>query len=281
MTSRTVRAHLFLTVVPVGLLLTPLAHGHTTVTVAAASVSINPTSGPPSTTVTVTGNGAIGYRNIDVFWDGTWIVATKADPAGNFTVSFTVPQNAVAGDHPVAINGAGLNQTMYFTVTPPPTDTPTNAPVPTNTPAPTDTPINTATPAPSDTPVPPAATNTPTRTPMPTNTPIAHKVIVFLEGVCRNLPYGTTTNALQPGTLFYDLATTLEQPPYNFEHSDFFSYSYKGGSISGSGYWLHNAYGMAVPAAQDLGVSLSIAARHTPRSLSGQAPKHDLRPSRP
>jgi hypothetical protein len=59
MFARTVRTHVLLMVMLVGLLLAPLAPGHTPAGAAAASLSISPTAGPPGTTVTVTGSGGI------------------------------------------------------------------------------------------------------------------------------------------------------------------------------------------------------------------------------
>ncbi len=89
---------------------------------AAPTVTLDPTSGPAGTTMTAIGSRFTPGVVIDIEWDGQWIDETISDDAGNFTTSFTVPQDATPGSHEVVFNDTSLSGpdvTVYFTVTPP------------------------------------------------------------------------------------------------------------------------------------------------------------------
>jgi hypothetical protein len=71
---------------------------HSTPALAQATVTLDPTSGPPGTQVTATGSGWTPGREITVRWDDTDLTTTTVDSSGGFTVSFSVPENASLGE---------------------------------------------------------------------------------------------------------------------------------------------------------------------------------------
>ncbi len=82
-------------------------------------VSLNPTSGPVGTKVTVTGSGFYAGETVSLFWDGGPIPGhAKTSKTGSFSIKITIPQ-ASAGAHQIAVRGnrslGGANVT--FTVT--------------------------------------------------------------------------------------------------------------------------------------------------------------------
>src|SRR2546425_12251769 len=69
-----------------------LAHSHAQGT---ATVTLNPTSGPPGTSVTATGSNWIAGHQIQVELEsGTVLATTTVQNNGTFTVTFTIPTNA-------------------------------------------------------------------------------------------------------------------------------------------------------------------------------------------
>jgi murein DD-endopeptidase MepM/ murein hydrolase activator NlpD len=90
----------------------------TTLAQASNTVTLNPTSGPSGTKVNAIGKGW-PHGVVNVAWDGKWLPEeTQADAAGNFTLPFTVPQNATPGSHTVSFDGQqGSWADVRFTVT--------------------------------------------------------------------------------------------------------------------------------------------------------------------
>ena len=105
-----------------------------TTNAAITGVSINPTSGPVGTVVTVSGSGAAPGQTVNVYWDGitSWdgtmglLNSTTADYLGNFECEITVPE-AYAGDHSVIAAVSVDNYDLaIFTVEPEITLSPTS-----------------------------------------------------------------------------------------------------------------------------------------------------------
>lgn len=78
--------------------------------------TLNKTSGPPGTIVTVTGFGyTAGEQGITVTYDGNPIGSpTSAGPGGDWTATFTVPPG-IAGNHSVNASGPSTRQTTPAT----------------------------------------------------------------------------------------------------------------------------------------------------------------------
>ncbi|MCC6705434.1 MAG: M23 family metallopeptidase, partial [Thermomicrobiales bacterium] len=71
-----------------------------------------PSSGTAGTSVVVTGAGMTANETVDVFWDstsGTRIGQTTANSAGNWRITFTVP-DATGGSHQVVARGVTSNR---------------------------------------------------------------------------------------------------------------------------------------------------------------------------
>ena len=81
-------------------------------------VTWNKTSGPPGTTVTLTGSGFGAYDNITVRFEGETVLTDTASSIGYWSGSFEVPDSA-SGSHSVTVQGS-MTGTSYesFTVTP-------------------------------------------------------------------------------------------------------------------------------------------------------------------
>ena len=82
-------------------------------------VSVNPTSGPAGTQVTVTGGGYFAHEAIRVHLDGGQLLApAKTAADGAFTVKVTIPQVST-GVHSISANGlrSFANASTDFTVT--------------------------------------------------------------------------------------------------------------------------------------------------------------------
>src|SRR2546422_4687080 len=86
-----------------------------------ATISLNPSSGPTGTIVTVTGKNFVANSGITISYDNATITTTPAtittDSTGSFTGSITVPSSA-AGTHTVkATDAAAHPASASFTVT--------------------------------------------------------------------------------------------------------------------------------------------------------------------
>src|SRR3989441_6074240 len=82
-------------------------------TVTTPSVSLNPTSGPTGTSVTVTGSNFVANSGITVKLDGTNLATTPATitttSTGGFTASITILSTSAAGLHNVSATDASAN----------------------------------------------------------------------------------------------------------------------------------------------------------------------------
>lgn len=116
---------------------------------AAPSLTLNPTSGPPGTVVTVTGSGFTpsGQINADL-WNGTSAYTFTADENGNLNTTETVPPVDVGTYQFVVTDAATQSSTQtQFTVTQSST-----SPTPTTTPSTSSTPTATSSVSPTPTP---------------------------------------------------------------------------------------------------------------------------------
>src|SRR5207245_4560429 len=96
------------------------------------TISLNPTSGPAGTNVTVTGNNFSPNSAIVISYDGASVTtipaSTTTDLTGSFSATFTVPAST-AGSHTVKATDASANSaSVQFTVTPSISLTPTTGP---------------------------------------------------------------------------------------------------------------------------------------------------------
>src|SRR2546428_3383106 len=85
------------------------------------TISLNPTSGPTGTTVTVTGKNFAANSGITISYDGAGITTTPTtittDSTGSFTGSITVPTSSGAGTHTVkATDASNHPASAQFTV---------------------------------------------------------------------------------------------------------------------------------------------------------------------
>jgi hypothetical protein len=97
----------------------------------AVTMTMDRTSGPPGTTVKVSGRGAIVTKSttpcktVEIRWDGIGgnvVASGGCDSAGNYVLSFRVPNFAKPGDHQVVARatyatGGAESATAVFTVT--------------------------------------------------------------------------------------------------------------------------------------------------------------------
>lgn len=85
------------------------------------TITLNPTSGPVNTTVTVSGTGFKAMEQVTIAFAGNAAIATtNTNSAGAFTASFVVPTGTAAGPQTVRATGAGTSPdtaTATFTVT--------------------------------------------------------------------------------------------------------------------------------------------------------------------
>jgi hypothetical protein len=87
------------------------------------TITLDPTEGPPETEVTATGSGWPAGHEVSVYWeDGTVLATTTVDDNGDFTVFFTVPDNASEGEYTINFVGFPPEGEAYtipatFTVT--------------------------------------------------------------------------------------------------------------------------------------------------------------------
>ncbi len=90
--------------------------------VVATQISLNPTSGPVGSQVTVTGGGFAANTAVSLLFDGQPVAGESCptDGSGNISCTFAVPSVAV-GSHVVTangtVNGGTVNATATFTVT--------------------------------------------------------------------------------------------------------------------------------------------------------------------
>src|SRR5437660_1257935 len=95
-----------------------------------ATISLDPTSGPVGTTVTVTGSLFLPLSVVTISYDGTAVATTPGtittDLSGGFSATFTVPAST-AGSHTVSAKNAASNSaSAQFTVTATIPSAPTN-----------------------------------------------------------------------------------------------------------------------------------------------------------
>ncbi|MGZ3616807.1 MAG: beta-alanine-activating enzyme beta-propeller domain-containing protein [Ktedonobacteraceae bacterium] len=64
---------------------------------AAASITLSPTSGPPTTSITIKGHGFSSEERIVITFGSTRLVSIKGDQHGRFTTSIKVPASAASG----------------------------------------------------------------------------------------------------------------------------------------------------------------------------------------
>src|SRR5438445_3192345 len=88
-----------------------------------ATISLDPTSGPVGTTVTVTGSLFLPGSVVTISYDGITVTTTPGtittDLSGGFSATFTVP-TSTAGSHTVSAKDAALNSgSAQFIVTTP------------------------------------------------------------------------------------------------------------------------------------------------------------------
>jgi hypothetical protein len=70
-------------------------------------ITLNPTSGPVTTLVTVTGNGFAPISTVVITFDGSTVATVTSTSNGEFSTNFSVPLATSNGDHTVkAIQGS-------------------------------------------------------------------------------------------------------------------------------------------------------------------------------
>jgi hypothetical protein len=89
------------------------------------TLTLDPTSGPPGSTVLVSGTGFGPSEEIDILFIQNrtrFLGSTTSDPSGNFSVDETIPGNADPGDASIRAQGAvsRIRATATFTVNPVP-----------------------------------------------------------------------------------------------------------------------------------------------------------------
>lgn len=155
------------------------------------SLSVNPTSDPPGSLVTLNGSGYTPGTDASILWDGSERETFTVPEGGSFSRSFQIPSGASPGEHQITVC-AGCGQVEFeetasvsFTVVAPPT----NTPIPTNTPR---SPKPTLTPPPTNTTHPPTPTftSTPTFTPSPTRSPTITPTPAEIPNRCSSLGFG-------------------------------------------------------------------------------------------
>jgi TIR domain/IPT/TIG domain len=80
-----------------------------------AKITLSPTSGPPGTTVTVSGTGFPGSTDIEITLLGP-AAETVSDSNGDFTTTFVVPDTPFTGIHDVFVTGGAFGDTAQFTI---------------------------------------------------------------------------------------------------------------------------------------------------------------------
>lgn len=107
-----------------------------TFTVTGASATLNPltpASGPPSTTVSISGSHFAASTALVFQFDTTTLTptgSTSTDSSGNFTSTITVPSSASVGAHTITVTAGSTTDTATFTVTEAATTTPPTTNIP-------------------------------------------------------------------------------------------------------------------------------------------------------
>jgi len=196
-------------------------------------VTVNPTSGPPGSTVTVTWQDDCdgGFVNGHVLFDDQQLATFTSATDGGWSGQVTISPYTQPGDHTITVqDDDNSSKSTTFTSIGAPRDTPTDTPAPTNTPTDTSLPTNTptrtatATPVPTDTATPtntltPTGTAEPTDTPLPSSTPMP---LAYSIGLSRNATIVPGTD--DTGNHCDDCSTSLSLPfPYQLYNQSFSS----------------------------------------------------------
>src|SRR6266566_9365886 len=72
---------------------------------AGASIKLSPTSGPPTSKVTVSGTGFGASEKVTITFDTTSVGAATTSSSGTFSQNITVPKSALPGNHTVKATG--------------------------------------------------------------------------------------------------------------------------------------------------------------------------------
>lgn len=118
-------------------------------------LNISPTSGPPGTRVTVTGNNFPANQPVPIYIDSPerQLGVAKSDASGNLAQAIVVIPNGIPEGSHVICGAAGVQPACgQFQAQPAPTPTPTAVPTPTPTAVPTPTPTETPSASPSASP---------------------------------------------------------------------------------------------------------------------------------
>jgi IPT/TIG domain len=83
-------------------------------------LSVNPTSGPAGSQVTVSGSAFYAGEGVTLVWDGGTVLGkVKADSSGAFSATIAIPATATAGVHDISARGSRsfASADTTFTVT--------------------------------------------------------------------------------------------------------------------------------------------------------------------
>jgi outer membrane protein assembly factor BamB len=82
------------------------------------SIALKPSSGPPTSKVTVTGTGFGASETVTVDFSGTQVATATTSSTGTFSTAFNVPKTELPGSYPVTATGqtSGLVATAKFLV---------------------------------------------------------------------------------------------------------------------------------------------------------------------
>ncbi len=87
-------------------------------TAAGASIALDPQSGPPTTTVTVTGQGFGASETVQIRFGSVSVGSATTDPSGSFSTTIQIPAQAPPGQTQVKARGStsGLTAQAPFIV---------------------------------------------------------------------------------------------------------------------------------------------------------------------
>jgi len=148
-----------------------------TLSAGAASATLEFTGLPtPGATLSITGSAFPEREWVQLSWDGVAVGTTiRSSSRGDFSATFVVPSDAVAGDHQLSASPSGKRGARYASdaeaASALASVTISVVPVATPPPDPTPAPTATATPTPTPTPTPVIVSPTPTPTPVASPTP--------------------------------------------------------------------------------------------------------------